>query len=313
MNILAFSTGSAGPAFFSLGLRDTLVILLGVDIVACAIPAFLFVIAYTSSAITPHSISLFVAPYSARSWALGGWCKLASLGGMILTADIHSPTETENILNVFSMQGFLILDCIIGDQALASVSNHLDDTTGIVIIALVSLILTLFGYKFVHWFEVIAWVPNVIAFVVMLGVGGKHLKLSDYPTYPPASVKAITSYITFVAASVVSWCTMAPDYGVYHDAEASSLKIFLYTYAGFLTSNVAAQAIGAAFTAMAPAVPSWNEGFDKGNNLGGLISAILAPVGGFGKFLVALVALSIPSACAPTMYTFGEDWHNFSP
>jgi len=31
-NVLAFSTGSAGPAFFNLGLRDSLVILLVVDI-----------------------------------------------------------------------------------------------------------------------------------------------------------------------------------------------------------------------------------------------------------------------------------------
>lgn len=63
--------------------------------------------------------------------------------------------------------------------------------------------------------------------------------------------------------------------------------------------------MGAAFAAAAPAVPSWNSGFDNGNNFGGLISAILAPTGGFGKFLVALLALSVSSASAPTMYSFG--------
>ena len=43
-------------------------------------------------------------------------------------------------LTVFSMQGFLILNCIIGGQTLASVSGgHLDDTLGIVIIGLISL------------------------------------------------------------------------------------------------------------------------------------------------------------------------------
>ena len=43
-------------------------------------------------------------------------------------------------LNVFSMQGFLILNCIIGGQTLASVSDHLDDILGIVIISLISLV-----------------------------------------------------------------------------------------------------------------------------------------------------------------------------
>ena len=66
--------------------------------------------------------------------------------------------------------------------------------------------------------------------------------------------------------------------------------------------------LGAAFAAAAPAVPSWTAGFDDGNNLGGLISAILAPTGGFGKFLVVLLSLSVPSACAPTMYTFGSSF-----
>lgn len=42
-------------------------------------------------------------------------------------------------LNVFSLQGFLILNCIIGGQTLASVSDHLNDTLGIVIIGLISL------------------------------------------------------------------------------------------------------------------------------------------------------------------------------
>lgn len=38
------------------------------------------------------------------------------------------------------MQGFLILNCIIGGQALAAVSSRLDDTLGIVIISVLSLV-----------------------------------------------------------------------------------------------------------------------------------------------------------------------------
>ena len=38
------------------------------------------------------------------------------------------------------MQGFLILNCIIGGQTLASVSDHLNETLGIVIIGIISLV-----------------------------------------------------------------------------------------------------------------------------------------------------------------------------
>lgn len=69
--------------------------------------------------------------------------------------------------------------------------------------------------------------------------------------------------------------------------------------------QIICHALGAVFAATAPAVPSWQLGFNNGENIGGLISAILAPAGGFGKCLVVLLALSVPSACAPTMYIFG--------
>lgn len=63
--------------------------------------------------------------------------------------------------------------------------------------------------------------------------------------------------------------------------------------------------IGAAFAITASGVPSYATGFKNGNDIGGLAAAILAPIGGFGKFLLVLMALSVPAACAPTMYTFG--------
>lgn len=61
--------------------------------------------------------------------------------------------------------------------------------------------------------------------------------------------------------------------------------------------------IGASFTAAAVSVPAWDAGLGNGNDLGGLISAVLEPTGGFGKFLLVMLALGMPSACAPVMYT----------
>ncbi|KAI0698036.1 hypothetical protein C8T65DRAFT_710244 [Cerioporus squamosus] len=208
---------------------------------------------------------------------------------------------------VFSMEGFLILNCIIGGQTLASVSDRLDDTLGIVIIGVISLAVTFFGYRVIHWYETIAWIPSAITFIVMLGVGGKHLG-SNIPPDPPASAATIVSFGTTIASSVISWCIMTSDYGVYHTSKASSMRVFLYSYVGFLTASLCGHMLGAAFAAAAPAVPSWDAGFDNGNSVGGLVAAVLAPAGGFGKFLTVLIALFIPSTCAPTMYTFASSF-----
>jgi len=119
----------------------------------------------------------------------------------------------------------------------ASVSSHLNDTAGIIVISVIlscNHFLWLQGcasvsHVYVRWkldltfvkYESIAWFPNLVAFVVMLGVGTKHI--TNIPQ-PPPSAKNILSFASVVVSSLISWCTMTPDYGVYHaDAPRSDL------------------------------------------------------------------------------------------
>ncbi|KAJ3558990.1 hypothetical protein NP233_g11372 [Leucocoprinus birnbaumii] len=147
----------------------------------------------------------------------------------------------------------------------------------------------------------------------MFGVGGRHLNPATMPTFPTPTPSAVISFACFLASSVISWCTMTPDYGVYHDVKASSFRIFIYTYLGFFCASVSLHMLGAAFALTSIGVPSYAAGFDNGNNIGGLAAAILEPAGGFGKFLLVLMALSVPAACAPTMYTFGMSFMAVAP
>ena len=71
-------------------------------------------------------------------------------------------------------------------------------------------------------FENIVWIPNVIAFPVLLGLTGRHLNPSTFPALALASAAQIISSGSLVASAVISWCAFTPDYGVYHDAEAST-------------------------------------------------------------------------------------------
>ncbi|GJE86609.1 cytosine-purine permease [Phanerochaete sordida] len=277
LNVLGLGTGASGPAFFGLSTKQCLVIMLFVDIVSCAVPAYF--------AVFGPKLGMRSMVQARYSW--GYW-----------------PAKLPAALNVFSMQGFLILNCIIGGQTLASVSSHLDDTLGIVIIGLISLALAFCGYRVIHIWESAAWIPNAITFIIMLGVGGKHL--SNAPPTAPVTATSVVTFITTIAASVISWCMMTPDYGVYHNHETPSLRIFIYTYLGFFLSSLISHFLGAVFAASAAGVPGWAAGFDNGNSVGGLIAAVLAPLGGFGRFLTVLLALSVPSACAPTMYTFAS-------
>ncbi|KAH6880978.1 cytosine-purine permease, partial [Coprinopsis sp. MPI-PUGE-AT-0042] len=285
-NVLAFGTGSAGPTFFSLGLRDSLIIIALVDLITCAVPAYF--------AVFGPKLGTRGMVQSRFSWG-------------------YYASVIPSILNVFSMQGFLILNCIIGGQTLAAVSDKLNATLGIVIIGVISLLVTFCGYRVVHRYESVAWIPNVFAFITMLGCAGPYSSPSHYPEAPQATAFNVLSFICFLASTVMSWCTMTPDYGVYHNSKASTRRIFIYTYLGFFCASIVSHMLGAALAAASPGIEDWQTGFDNGNDVGGLIGAILQPAGGFGKFLIVMLALSVPSACAPTMYTFGMSFMAISP
>ena len=66
--------------------------------------------------------------------------------------------------------------------------------------------------------------------------------------------------------------------------------------------QVTIQCLGAACAIAAPTVPSWAAGFE-GDNVGGLLAAMLSPVGTFGKLLVVLLAINLTSNIAATFYS----------
>ncbi|KAJ6572146.1 permease for cytosine/purines, uracil, thiamine, allantoin-domain-containing protein [Mycena capillaripes] len=294
MNIPTLAVGAGGPGVFKLSLLNTAINLLITDVLlfACLITG------NGSILIPPHS-----APFGPKlgtramvqarfSWGVYG---------------IAIPS----FLNVLSMVLYLFFGFIIGGQLLATVSSHLTPTMGIVIIALVSLLVSFCGYKTLHCFEAVAWIPTVIGICVMLGIGGHHLA-SEPLSYPAPTAASILSFTATVAAADLSWCTVTADYGVYHDANASSARIFTYAYLGIFLPSVIMHLIGAAFAAAAPGVPSWAAGYNNGNDLGGLVSAVLEPSGRFGKCLVVLMALAVSASSAPTMYSFGFSLMNIS-
>ena len=66
------------------------------------------------------------------------------------------------------------------------------------------------------------WIPNLVAFVVMLAVSGRHLVEAPLYAPMPASAADMMSFGATIAANLVSYATLTPDYGVYHDHTASA-------------------------------------------------------------------------------------------
>ena len=151
-------------------------------------------------------------------------------------------------------------------------------------------------------YERYAWIPVTIVFIITVGIAGKHF--TNVPPQAPATASTVLSFAGTIAAFVVSWTVLPADYTMYMPPTVSKVKVFTYAYLGFFLPLVLLETLGAAFATSMLVNEGWNNGYND-NGLGGLLAAALNPVGHFGKFCVVVLALSVPAACAPTMYSFG--------
>ncbi|KAF5392918.1 hypothetical protein D9757_001063 [Collybiopsis confluens] len=283
-NILSFSAGTLGPVAFGLGIRESCLVILFFNILCCLPPAYF----------ATWGPKLGLRQMVQARYSFGYY-------GVILPC----------VLNMINMFGFCILNAILGGQTLASVANgNLTWTAGIVIVVVISLALSFCGYSILTWYERIAWFPVLVVYLVALGLGGKNFK--DVPPSAPADAPTILSFASALAGFVITYSPLASDFTIYFSPKVSSAKIFWYTYLGLFVPIASVQCLGAAAAAAAPAVPTWAQGYDN-SNVGGLLQAMLSPVGNFGNFLTVLLSLSVAGNIAATFYSISLNIQLFIP
>ncbi|KAF8480409.1 NCS cytosine-purine permease, partial [Russula ochroleuca] len=270
-NILTFASGTLGPVTFGLGLRDSCLVILFFNLF-CAVPPAYF---------TTWGPKLGFRQLCASRYTFGYYGAMAP-SFLAITAGV-----------IFS-----ILNSILGGQALSSVAN-ISWTVGIVIISVISLFVSFCGIRALNWFENCVWVPLLLVFVVAAGVSGK-----DFVNTPtaPATVAQYFSFGATIAGNMITWAALSSDYTAYFHPRVSSWRMFVYSYLGLNIPTITLQCLGAAAAISAPSVPDWNAGYTDGN-VGGLLNAMLSPVGKFGKVLVVFLSLSVTATNAPAMYS----------
>ncbi|KAF8268421.1 NCS cytosine-purine permease [Lactarius quietus] len=281
-NILSFSSGTLGPVAYGLGLRDSCLSILFFNLLFAGFPAY----------------------FSTWGPKLG----LRQLCSSRYTFGYYGAT-VPSLLSVIGLIGYAVLSNILGGQALANV-GHVSWTVGIVVISVISLFISFCGLKVLSWFERVVWFPVILVFIIATCVGGKHF--SDAPAAPPATASQVLTFGATIAGFTMSWAVMSSDYTTYFHPGVSSWRIFWYSYAGLIVPTVTLQCLGAAAAITAPVVPAWEVGY-AGGDVGGLVAAMLQPVGTFGKVLMVFISLSVTGNNVPTMYSFGMCLQTFIP
>ncbi|KAF7316409.1 NCS cytosine-purine permease [Mycena indigotica] len=273
-NLLPFSAGSLGPIAYGLGLRDSCLVILFLNLLCCLPPGYL----------STWGPKLGLRQMVQARYSFGYFGVIAPV-----------------LLNLIGMTGFCILDCILGGQTLAAVADgNLSWSIGIVIIAVISLLISFCGWKVLHWYERFAWIPVFVIFLIAVGLGGKNFK--NIPSVEPPTAQTVLSFAAVIAGFVLTWSPLSSDFSCYMPPDAPSKRVFLYSYLGLVLPTVSLQCFGALIGACLSSVPNWEAGYE-GGDVGGILNAMLSPAKGFGKFLTVLLALSVMGNVAATFYS----------
>lgn len=89
------------------------------------------------------------------------------------------PGKLAVLLNIVIMLGYGLVDCLFAGQVLSAVANgSMSVIVGIIIAALISLVVAIFGIKVFHTYERFAWIPQLIVCFILIGVAGPYFDVT---------------------------------------------------------------------------------------------------------------------------------------
>lgn len=208
------------------------------------------------------------------------------------------------IFNCLACLGWSAVNTIVGAQLLHAVNPNVPGWAGVIVIGAGTFLVTCFGYKVVHYYEMISWVPCFIIFLIVLG---ELARSGEFVNIPMAVGKSEAGSVLSFAASVfgfaTGWTSYAADYTCYQPVGASRKKIFVWVFLGLMFPLCFTEMLGLALATATVNNPDFATAYED-NAIGGLLSAILFPtLGAFGKFCVVVLALGIIGNNCPNIYS----------
>jgi NCS1 nucleoside transporter family len=198
------------------------------------------------------------------------------------------------IFNVAACIGWSAVNVIVGGQLIDDLTHGaVPRWAGILVIAILTTIVSLYGYRYVHRYERWAWIPLAIIFVIMFIASAPHFKDIPTPAFGGAEIAGFLSFGGAIYGFATGWSSYAADYNVNQPENTSPVRVFWLTFLGVLVPCVLLELFGVALTSTFSGTG------------GDLLAAANAPLGALGTVIVALLALSVVANNIPNDYSLG--------
>ncbi|KUJ19432.1 uncharacterized protein LY89DRAFT_642482 [Mollisia scopiformis] len=272
LTIGTLTAGLLGPNVFNLTFNQTCAIIWGAGALGTSVSAYLAIFG-KKNGLRALVNTRFIFGY---------------YGAMIIAA-------LNNLTNIV----YGVLDCILGGQTLNTLSKgRLPTIAGMVIMGLVPWFLGTAGFKYIHYYERVAWIGPTIVFISFLAVGASHFETS---MAPPTTLDTktqtglILSYIAVVYGSFSGWVAISADYYIYFPVKTQSWKIFLMSFLGMYVMPAFAMTCGAGLATALWTDDAWAANWSDNGSVADLLEIVLRPLGPVRYFFIFIFAWSLIS------------------
>jgi NCS1 nucleoside transporter family len=277
LSVSTFSLGTLGPQLFFMGWWDSFFTILLFNILGMIPPAYM--------ATFGPKTGLRTIAFTRFTF---GW-----YGAIVLA-----------VVNIISAIGWSMVNSIVGGQVILAVSDgKCPIPVGVILIAIISLIVSLFGYNIIHQYERYSWILMLIIFCIVAALGAHSFVNIPMPS-GKGEMASVLSFGAAVFGFSVAWCSFTMDYNVNMKADIPAWKPFTWTYLGLFISLNLIEWLGAAAMTAAVVDSEWSAAYEA-SGIGGLLEMCVQQAGGFGQFCLVLLAFSIVANNIPNNYSLG--------
>ncbi|AMD19995.1 HCL156Cp [Eremothecium sinecaudum] len=213
------------------------------------------------------------------------------------------------LFNIIGGMGWGVLNCVSSASVLHMVNSDgysCPPAIACLIVTVITILVTFFGYKAINVYQMWAWIPNLmVLFVILI-----RAKMSGSFTVhnmenEKATTGAILSFGGVIFGLTAGWSSCAADYAVYMPRNTNSYKIFFSLYAALFSSICICVLVGCAAGVCTFTNPRWAALYET-DSVGGLCYGILVePMPVFGNICLVIFSLSATVNNIPNMYSIG--------
>jgi NCS1 family nucleobase:cation symporter-1 len=196
---------------------------------------------------------------------------------------------------------FIAAELVIQGEAMSGVTTALTMPEWIVVLAVPSAVIGIYGYRWIHRVMQATAVIVGVTVVVMLAQGLQHALPGSETTLARPSAGLFAAGVALLVIDMLSFGPFTADYSRYLPKETNGRRLFWANYAGNIVSTVASCAVGAYLTALLPKLTP------------------VAAIGQIsGKWALVIMTFSLLNANTFNAYTgsfqilaFGSMWRRF--